>query len=748
MKKKVFSFIIMLVVILSMSVGLTTGIFANEIEPVEIISKRSEYEKHFDNGNGTTTAFIYTAPLHYYENGEWKEIDNSLVLDESGNYVNKSNSMKVKFSPDASVKSINSSQNNTINIDKNGYSISWDMVDLNSNSSLSNSHSKIKIKDDDKAHSIKLGNKNLNKKAEALVDNLDSTISYNSIYNNVDIDIDVEPSSVKETIIINSPDSVQEQFTYFIKADNLKASLLEDGSISFYPSNGETVFSIPPAFMFDSSDNAENNYDIETSIKKYKNGYLLTLIPDSDWINDENRVYPIMIDPTVSSGGDPIKHSTYVYEGAPNNTYANSYLKIGGSKSNGTRNEAFIFPQQMYLGLDNTTEILDVECSIDILVVSNNTYAPDVYVELLTDPTSTLSWNGTRDVNSENCAEFKISDKNPVGEYSIDVTNLFQTWFNYYKTNGLVGAPFYGFKLVQKTYESETILAYSSRVASHAPYYSMTYRTNQSYVLDYAPAKYNNIGSIKNFQNRMNCYAYALQVYCNDPNNQYIYKLSPGEIGIGSSKSEFSTNNELTDKYKYYKESIQECVKNICMNYIPAKNPYDIINEIETNTNFIEKMTCYSDFVQEQMICDADKMNFTINKINTNDEFNIPVNFNESNERIIAMVTYYIPDIANNDGIYFGTLDYHFYLRNGNGTCPNGHGGTCSMWSHKLGTGNVTNYISNSKLCDMNINNKAKKNFSNKNDVRYYRITKDTNVYNSWHGNKLDTNGTGTPYRP
>lgn len=40
------------------------SVFATEKEPVEIISLRSEYEKHFDNGYGTITAFISTEPLH------------------------------------------------------------------------------------------------------------------------------------------------------------------------------------------------------------------------------------------------------------------------------------------------------------------------------------------------------------------------------------------------------------------------------------------------------------------------------------------------------------------------------------------------------------------------------------------------------------------------------------------------------------------------------------------------------------
>lgn len=41
---------------------------------------RSQYEKHYDNGDGTYTAIIDTVPIHYNnENGEWVEIDNTLI---------------------------------------------------------------------------------------------------------------------------------------------------------------------------------------------------------------------------------------------------------------------------------------------------------------------------------------------------------------------------------------------------------------------------------------------------------------------------------------------------------------------------------------------------------------------------------------------------------------------------------------------------------------------------------------------
>ena len=72
----------------------------------EIKEKRSEYTKHFLYSDGTIVAAQYHAAVHYLdENGEWQEIDNSLVSqaatkdeDDFAGFTNKSNDFKVKFS--------------------------------------------------------------------------------------------------------------------------------------------------------------------------------------------------------------------------------------------------------------------------------------------------------------------------------------------------------------------------------------------------------------------------------------------------------------------------------------------------------------------------------------------------------------------------------------------------------------------------------------------------------------------------
>ena len=734
--KKALTILICTVIGVSLIFNTNSGSYALGKEPIEIISKRSEYEKHFDNGDGTITAFVNTAPLHYSDNGEWKEIDNTLIPDNSGNYVNKNNSMKVTLSSETSVKSINTNNSNQmVCINKNGYTISWDIVDLNNKISILNNSSEIKIENDDCVQDVKLGNKKLNAKAGNIVNKLDSSISYDSIYNNIDLNIDIEPSSVKETIVLNSRNSVKEKFTFFIKADNLEAKLMEDGSISFYPLNGETVFKIPPAFMFDSSANTEYNYDIETNIKKCMDGYLLTLIPSSEWINDSNRVYPIMIDPTVET----VYNTTVstLSEAAPGNHITGSLAKIGGSTGN--RYEALVACSNIFSNYSSSTVIKDAKFNMYFPSRSNegnfNVYSINQNFMPYWNNCGGNNGNTTK-VNSQ-----VVNLPTSIHGLSFDVTNLVQSWLNYNLSEGHVGIYAYGLKISSATNNSP-IFDVCSNSTGYPPYFKITYKEDNAYTLTYAPYKYNNIGSgtnsICNFQNKMNCYAYALQVYYRNLNSQDTDKLYPGEIGIGTSMSAFSTSELLKAEYKEYQESIQNCVKQICMKYVPPKNPYDIKQEIISNINFRRRMSDYSNFIQEQMECDAEKMNFSITKIDINDGSNFSNLFDEENERIIAMITYYIPDTSGNDGIYSGKLDCHFYLRNGNGTCQNGDGGNCSQWSHKLGTGKVLDGINNLKFCDANINNNASKDFSNESDVRYYKITKDTNIYNSWYREDFD----------
>lgn len=106
----------------------------------EDITMRSSNVKYFLNEDHSYTAALYPEPIHYEENGEWKEIDNQLEEaepEEGTDFLqNKQNPFKVKFSKKSNGKKL-------VNIKMDEFQISWGLknsqkVDAVSNNGKSN----------------------------------------------------------------------------------------------------------------------------------------------------------------------------------------------------------------------------------------------------------------------------------------------------------------------------------------------------------------------------------------------------------------------------------------------------------------------------------------------------------------------------------------------------------------------------------------------------------------------------------
>ena len=325
--------------------------------------------------------------------------------------------------------------------------------------------------------------------------------------------------------------------------------------------------------------------------------------------------------------------------------------------------------------------------------------------------------------------------------------DVIYSWLNYEKTSGIAGLCQNGIKLMTiRNVDSRYFYMWSSRIPTDTPYLTISYTTDSNYTLTYQPEKYNQINSnIRNFQNRMNCYAYALQVYCNGTlNSGSNYYLKPGEFGISQPTSityPANTYGALSNFYTDFDTSINN-----------ATNDY------------ARRVICrnYMKFIEEEMSRDAAVLNFSITPLKNNynaynyvvdNDFVLPVNFNQDSERIIALTAYHYQKWNPVYYEYSRKLDYHYYLRNGNGTCDDPtHSSTCSKWTHKVSYNAVTDCCdsdSSKYLCDGNIGDYACS-LSNcaytPNEVRYYTINKDVNLYNSAHGYGAYSSSTGTPY--
>ena len=283
-------------------------------------------------------------------------------------------------------------------------------------------------------------------------------------------------------------------------------------------------------------------------------------------------------------------------------------------------------------------------------------------------------------------------------------------------------------------------------MGSDRPYFWFTYEYSDDYYLPYNPARYNTTNELVNFQNSMNCYAYALQSY--HVGNGY-YPLYPGEIGIGQTGNDDKTAynwKQLESYYSYASNPFENAAEDYNDHSKDDKSYY---------LKLINSANNYAYFVENQMRRDAKAMNFTITKYDSTpdlinsvirghilgdkiyNKFILPSTYNEDNERFIMMICYVVPEAYNGY-----TASFHYYLRNGNGTCSNpDHDEHCSIWTHKMGDGEVSDKSIGSgvTLCDFTVYNEAyniassgyhRPIYYNPDLINIYGITKDTNPYN------------------
>ena len=171
-----------------------------------------------------------------------------------------------------------------------------------------------------------------------------SKIEYNNIIQDIDLQYNVISNGVKESLILNNKQAIQDKFTFIFDTGKLKAELTEENEIILY--NGEKsniIYTIQAPYMFDNK--FEFNYDIKLELEEIENTgtnkYKMTITPNTEWIEEEIREYPITIDPTIITSQMRSKiQDTFIYNGdTGNTTKGNAHIiRIGNSKHLGGGN--------------------------------------------------------------------------------------------------------------------------------------------------------------------------------------------------------------------------------------------------------------------------------------------------------------------------------------------------------------------------------------------------------------------------
>ncbi|MBC1316909.1 DNRLRE domain-containing protein [Listeria booriae] len=269
------------------------------ITPVELEEERTENELVYDNQNGTFTKQIFTEPINVKEDGKWERVSNELEL-TSDDFIEAENTeIKAAFLPE---------------MEKGKYSIFGE-----GNESIA--FSLVSAEGESGKSSIK------DVKSEIT----ENEIIFKNILPNTDLRSLNFNTSVKEDIVVNEYNGINE-YTFKLNT-KLNVNKLDDGSIVFTNKKGKVLFTLPKPVMTDSNihemtGEATSSDDVEFIIKQLtSSSYELKLVADLAWLKDEEREYPVYIDPSVQ-----LKKSTdaSIASVAPTTNYSGSKLWDAG----------------------------------------------------------------------------------------------------------------------------------------------------------------------------------------------------------------------------------------------------------------------------------------------------------------------------------------------------------------------------------------------------------------------------------
>lgn len=408
-------------------------------KPIQISDECDEYTTIFQNPDGTKTAYFFQTPVRFKEKGKWAEIDNQIieVRDEKKElgykYKNKVNTFDLYLPEDMA-------SDLPVLMDFKDYKIS--MIPIQKENTKKN-RNKYKGKTNtvlvDKTKN-EVALENISKKNNALEDGavteIIGSVKYASGFDDkTEILYTPTDIGIKEDIIIYEYTG-QNEFEFLLTLEGVTPVLLKDGGILLkYNDTDKEAGKFTEMFMYDSYDGGEIlegqhfsesvTYALRDGEKKGE--YIITVIADKAFLEDESTVFPVIIDPSYTLNLKTNQQDTYVSKRLKSTNYNSStHSRVGWNSSTDLTRSYIRHTLQSING-----------CVISARyhAYGDTTYTSSAQVGLyrvLGDwSASTLTWNNKPSCDETTCiSETTPKPVNHKDWYSWNMTSLVSKWYN------------------------------------------------------------------------------------------------------------------------------------------------------------------------------------------------------------------------------------------------------------------------------------------------------------------------------
>ena len=151
-----------------------------------------------------------------------------------------------------------------------------------------------------------------------------SAINYENVFDGADLEYIITPTKLKESIIIREHREIY-SYIFDVNFGDLIPVLQEDGSILLLDpaKNNEAAAVLEAPYMLDTS--GAHSDAVTMELASWEDHFILTVTADAEWIDAEERVWPIMVDPTISTNSSQMN---ITYTLAQRNGGVYSYLPV------------------------------------------------------------------------------------------------------------------------------------------------------------------------------------------------------------------------------------------------------------------------------------------------------------------------------------------------------------------------------------------------------------------------------------
>ncbi|MFI8522751.1 LamG-like jellyroll fold domain-containing protein [Streptomyces sp. NPDC085481] len=286
----------------------------------ELAGERNRTSTTFQNADGTLTTRFYEEPVNFQDAaGNWKPIDTTLrPLPKSGTLGRAINTSEDGWK-------ITSGETETT---FGGYADAAPLVSLKTGADTSVGFSVQNV-----AHAAG--------EADA------STITYRAVRPEADLTFVAGGTSVKEVITLHSADAPTE-WVFPLHIQGVTPRLESTGAVTFRDAAGGVKATMPAGWMEDSSlapnsNQGEISNGVHYELVDITGGQALKVSLDTEWLRDPQRVFPVKVDPTVTTvTGTTASSGTYVQSPYNTNFSSDTNIKVGTYDKGGHKAAAFL----------------------------------------------------------------------------------------------------------------------------------------------------------------------------------------------------------------------------------------------------------------------------------------------------------------------------------------------------------------------------------------------------------------------